>query len=74
MRKFCSFVFGAILGGVIGSVLVLLLTPVPGKTLRQQVSDYFSNIAVEVRKAAAERRSELESELNRLRQTSVKLE
>jgi len=74
VRKFTAFFVGAFLGGLIGSVLALLLTPVPGKTLRQQVSDYFGNITAEVRKAAAERRSELESELNRLRQPDVKLE
>jgi gas vesicle protein len=74
VRKFSAFFTGAILGGLIGSDLALLLTPTPGKTLRQQVSDYFGNIAGEVRKAAADRRSELESELNRLRQSDVKLE
>ena len=74
MRKISAFFMGAMIGALIGSVLALLLTPAPGKTLRLQVSDYFSNVAGEVRKAAAERRSELESELQRLRQPSIKLE
>jgi len=74
MRKISAFIMGASLGGLLGSVLVLLLTPVPGKTLRQKSVDYFENLASEVRRAAAERRSELESELNKLRQPSVKLE
>ncbi len=74
MRKISSFFMGAILGGLVGSVLALLLTPVAGKTLRQQTTDYFANIASDVRKAAADRRSELESELQRLRQSSIKLE
>lgn len=74
MRKISAFFMGTMIGALIGSVLALLLTPVPGKTLRQQAVDYFSNVAGEVRKAAAERRSELESELQRLRQPSVKLE
>lgn len=74
MRKFSSFLLGAVLGALLGSVLALLLTPAPGKTLRQQTVGYFENLASEVRRAAAERRSELESELQKFRQPSVKLE
>ncbi len=74
MRKFSAFLTGAILGGLVGSVLALLLTPMPGKTLRQQMVEYFENLASEVRRAAAERRSELEGELQKLRQPAVKLE
>jgi gas vesicle protein len=74
MRKFTAFLSGAILGGLVGSVLALLLTPVSGKTLRQQTVEYFETLTNEVRKAAAERRNELEGELHRLRQSAVKLE
>lgn len=74
MRKFSAFLTGVILGGLVGSVLALLLTPAPGKTLRQQMVEYFENLASEMRRAAAERRSELESELQKMRQPSVKLE
>lgn len=74
MRKIGAFLMGSMVGAFLGSVLALLLTPVSGKTLRQQAVDYFDNLASEVRRAAAERRNELESELNKLRQTSVKLE
>ncbi len=74
MRKFSAFLTGAILGGLVGSVLVLLFTPAPGKTLRQQLAEYFENLASEMRRAAAERRSELEGELQKLRQPAVKLE
>jgi len=74
MRKFTAFFSGVVLGGLLGSVLALLLTPMPGKTLRQQIVEYFDNLVSEVRRASAERRSELESELQKLRQPSVKLE
>lgn len=74
MRKIGAFLMGSVIGALFGSVLALLLTPVPGKTLRQQAVDYFDNLASEVRRAAAERRGELESELHKLRQPSVKLE
>lgn len=74
MRKVSAFLSGVILGGLLGSLLALLLTPVPGKTLRQQAMNYFDHITSEVRRASAERRSELEGELQKLRQTSVKLE
>lgn len=74
MRKFGAFLLGVVSGALFGSVIALLLTPVPGKTLRQQVVEYFDNLASEVRRAASERRSELETELHKLRQSSVKLE
>lgn len=67
MSRVASFLLGAILGGVIGSSLVLLLTPSSGEAMRQQVRSYADNVEQEVRQAAAAKRIELEQQLEALR-------
>ncbi len=67
MSRVASFLLGAILGGVVGSSLVLLLTPASGESMRQRVRSYAENVELEVRQAAAARRAELEKQLEVLR-------
>lgn len=67
MKKFSRFVFGAILGGFIGSVTVLLLAPSSGDDFRSGLQQKVKNIQAEIKTAAAEKRMELEEELKRLR-------
>jgi gas vesicle protein len=63
MRSFGKFVMGAFLGGLIGSILAILLAPVSGNQLRERVYDYCTNIRDEVKNAASDRRQELQKEL-----------
>jgi len=67
MRKFGNFIFGAMLGGIIGSTLALLLAPASGEKARNEIKAYFSNLKEEINRAADEKRVELEMELHRLR-------
>ena len=67
MRRVFSFLSGAILGGLIASALVLLLTPSSGSDLRQQLSDLANKTYEEVRQAGEQRRDELQLELQDLR-------
>jgi len=67
MNKVLNLLFGFVLGGVVGSALVLLLTPLSGDELRSEVQDYTRQVRHEVEQAAATRRTELERELARLR-------
>lgn len=66
MRK-SDFTAGFILGGLIAAGLVLLYTPDSGENVRSQASGFLKNFGSEVKKAAAERRSQLEAELESLR-------
>jgi len=70
MKRCFSFLLGAIVGGMIGSTLVLLLAPTKGKELRAHIQDYIDNLTTEAQIAAAQRRTELENELARLRKQS----
>ena len=67
MRKFMSFLAGVLLGSITGSVVALLFAPTSGENVRGQAKDRYHMIEVEVRKAAADRRSELEKQLAELR-------
>ena len=67
MRKFGNLMLGAMLGGIVGSTLALLLAPASGEKARNEIRAYFSNIKDEVSRAADEKRAELEMELKRLR-------
>ena len=67
MRKFLSFLVGAILGGLVGATAAILLAPVSGGDLRSQLRDRALKIQDEVKAAAAARRAELEEQLATLR-------
>jgi len=74
MRRFVALFAGLLTGALVGGILALLFAPSSGKNLQEKISDAVDRLAGEVRTAAAERRQELESELEKLRQSQVKLE
>jgi gas vesicle protein len=67
MRKFGNFVFGAMLGGLVGGLLAILYAPASGEKTRKQIEDYFIHLQEEVTRAAEEKRVELETQLQKLR-------
>ncbi len=67
MAKAANLLLGAILGGLVGSALALLLTPMSGNALRTEIQDYVRQVQSEVQSAANARRVELERELADLR-------
>lgn len=67
MKKALSFLAGAVMGGLVGVTLAILLAPASGKELRVQLRGRAEAIRAEVQKAAAERRAELERQLSELR-------
>ena len=67
MRRFLSFTVGALIGGLVGSALVLLYTPFSGDEVRTRLSNYSQNMISEIKKAADDRRAELTEELNILK-------
>jgi gas vesicle protein len=67
MRGAISFVVGAILGSLVGASLAILLAPMSGQDLRNEISDRARSITEEVEMAAKARRAELEKQLEQLR-------
>jgi gas vesicle protein len=71
MQKALNLVLGMVLGGLVGSAVALLLTPMSGDELRMEVKEYTRQVRSEVEEAANARRSELEHELANLRREVV---
>ena len=67
MRRFTSFVVGALLGGLVGTSLAFLFAPASGTVLRQRIADYYEQVVDEVSRAANDKRIELEGQLAELR-------
>jgi len=67
MKRFMAFMAGAIMGGLVGATLALLLAPASGVELRTQLQERVEGLREEIRSAAAERRAELEEQLAALR-------
>ena len=66
MRKAMAFIFGAVMGGVIGAVSALLLTPYSGNELKTAIQKEVDKISVEIKDAAVKKRAELEEQLEEL--------
>jgi gas vesicle protein len=66
MKKAFAFIFGAVMGGIIGGVTALLLTPYSGKELQTVIKKEVENIQVEIKEAAQTKRAELEKQLDEL--------
>ncbi len=67
MRKAINLLLGALIGGLVGSSLALLLAPASGEKTRKDIQDYFENLKKEIETAAEEKRNELEAQLKKLR-------
>lgn len=67
MQKYGNLLFGALIGGLVGSSLALLFAPASGEETRREIDQYFKNLQTEVTRAAEEKRAELEAELEKLR-------
>jgi len=67
MRRLLSFFAGAIMGGLVGATVAVLLAPASGEDLREQLRERSIRLQDEIRSAANDRRAELERELTALR-------
>ena len=67
MRRISNFLSGAILGGLSGTLLVLLFTPESGENVRSLLYSSMDNFRSNLESVAQQRRQELEDELKKLR-------
>jgi gas vesicle protein len=62
MRKFFSFMAGALCGALVGGVTALLLAPMSGEDLRTTAEERWELTRSEARRAMETRRRELEAQ------------
>jgi len=67
MNRTFNFLLGALIGGLVGATVAILLTPASGEELRSQMKMRADHVRTDVMEAAAERRAELEHRLAALR-------
>ena len=67
MRRFVTFLVGALCGALVGAITALLLTPVSGDELRLRAQSRLDTIRTEIREAYGARVAQLEAELESLR-------
>jgi len=67
MRRFMTFLVGALCGGLVGATAALLLAPASGEELRSRAQERFLTLRQELEEAYDARRAQLESELAALR-------
>ena len=66
MKKAMAFIFGAVMGGVLGGITALLLAPYSGEELRNVILKEVDTIQIEIKEAAQKKRAELEEQLDEL--------
>lgn len=66
MKKAMAFIFGAVFGGMLGSITALLLAPYSGEQLRTVIQKEIDNIQTEIKEASQKKRIELEGQLEEL--------
>ena len=67
MRSVLNFLIGMLSGALFGAALAVLFAPISGDELRQQINMRVQGIQSEIEKAAAQRRTELQGQLDTLR-------
>jgi gas vesicle protein len=68
MRRFMNFLAGAMCGALVGAVTALLIAPSSGEVLQQRLRDRTMSMRDEIREAYETRMSQLEAELEALRE------
>lgn len=75
MRKIGYFLFGSLLGGLIGAGIALLFSPTSGAEIRGNIRSYTMHTVDEVKSAALQKRDELQKQLEQMRTgSSIKVE
>ena len=69
MKKLLGLLLGFVVGAALGAVVIMLLSPVSGDQLVDNLKQGYDETKDGARKVAEQRRAELEAELAHLRRT-----
>jgi gas vesicle protein len=68
MEKTIGFVGGFVVGAMIGAAVAVFMAPQSGEEFQKQIRERLDAVAQEGRRAAAERRAELEAQFAQAKQ------
>ena len=68
MKTTTNFLWGFLVGSLLGAGVAILTAPQAGEDFRNQIRDGYTRIQVEVKKASQQKRSEMEEQLAALRE------
>jgi len=71
MRKIINFLSGLLLGALTGGAVGLLTAPKTGAEMQIALRTYLGSVLEEGRRAAAERRAELEAQLAEAKRVTI---
>jgi gas vesicle protein len=71
MQRFFSFLAGVFAGLIVGAVVALLLAPMSGDDLRQQMQERSNELVSDVKSAIEEERKKLQDELESLKRGEI---
>ena len=71
MKKFSKFIFGAIIGALLGSSIVILLAPESGDETRAALLSRFNTLVNQVEEAISERKAELLKEIEKYKSSAL---
>jgi gas vesicle protein len=67
MRKFFAFLAGIFCGAIVGSAAALLLTPMSGKDLQEEIAVRIDQLKTEIEAAVEEQEQRLRAEFERMK-------
>lgn len=68
MRKFFAFLAGIMCGAVVGGAVALLLAPMPGKELQDEIATRIEQLKAEIETAVTEQEKRLRAEFERMKE------
>lgn len=71
MRRFTTFLAGAMCGALVGAVTALLLAPTSGEELQTRIGDQMKSMSDEIRAAYENRVAQMEAELASLKKPAI---
>lgn len=71
MKKIGRFILGAMIGGFIGSMIVILLAPESGVETRTALSSRLETLVKQIRTAVEERKEEIKKEFENYKNSSI---
>ena len=68
MRKFFAFLAGILCGAIVGSTAALLLAPMSGKDLQDEIAVRADQLKAEIEAAVAEQEKRMRAEFERMKE------